>query len=92
MYMIYMLILYVVCVSVQMWHLMGARWCCRERWLVGSRRECRGERDAGVRTPRCDQLILRGQRGGISLMNLVLGHHMLLRRLPEWTLRTSAVS
>jgi hypothetical protein len=86
-----MLILSVVCLYVQKWHLADARWRCRERRLVGSRRDCRGERDVGVRTSRGDQLIWRGQRGGADLMTLVLGHHTLLWRLPEWILRIYVV-
>jgi hypothetical protein len=74
-----------------MWHLTEARWICRERRFVESQRDCHGGRDFSVRTPWCDQLIWRGKQGGTDLMTLVLGHHTLLRRLPEWILRIYAV-
>jgi hypothetical protein len=83
MYMIYMLILYVVCLHMKMWHLAGTRWSCRERRLVRRQRDCHREREVGVRMPWGDQLHQRGQRGDVGLMTLVLGHHTLLWRLSE---------
>jgi hypothetical protein len=74
-----------------MWHLAGARWICRERRLVESRRDYCMERDVGGRMPRGDQLSQRGQRGGTGSMTLVQGHHTLLQRRPEWIMMIYAV-
>jgi hypothetical protein len=86
-----MMILSIVGLYVQMWHLAGTRWSCRERQLIRSWRDCRRERDVNVRMSWCDLLSWRGQRGDVGLMTLVLGHVMLLQRLAEWILRTYAI-
>jgi hypothetical protein len=75
----------VVCclVHVQMWHLAGVRWSCRECRISESWRDFHVERDVGEMRPQGDQQSLRGQRGGVDLTILVQGRHMLLRRRPE---------
>jgi hypothetical protein len=74
-----------------MWYLVGARWSFKVLWLVRSWRDYHGERDIEMRTLRHNLLSQRGQRGDVGLMTLVLGHHTLLWRLPEWILRTYAI-
>jgi hypothetical protein len=76
--------IFVCCfVHVQIWHLAGARWSCRERRFSESRRDCHVERGVGEDEAAGPPAEPERARGGADMMTLVRGHHMLLRRQPE---------